>query len=36
MTAGIKGNSHFPMMDKNNREVADLIQKSLREKGLYR
>jgi hypothetical protein len=33
---GIKGNSHFPMMDKNNREVADLIQKWLGERGLYR
>jgi hypothetical protein len=32
---GIKGNSHFPMMDKNNREVADLIQKWLGDKGLY-
>ncbi len=36
MTVGIKGNSQFPMMDKNNREVADLIQKWLGEKGLYR
>lgn len=33
---GIKGNSHFPMMDKNNREVADLIQKWLSDKGLYK
>jgi hypothetical protein len=33
---GIKGNSHFPMMDRNNREVADLIQKWLGGKGLYR
>ena len=32
---GIKGNSHFPMMDKNNREVADLIQKWLSDRGLY-
>ena len=33
---GIKGNSHFPMLDRNNREVADLIQKWLGDKGLYK
>jgi hypothetical protein len=32
--AGIKGNSHMLMMDKNNGEIADLIQKWLSEKGL--
>jgi hypothetical protein len=32
---GIRGNSHFPMMDHNNREVADLIQRWLTDKGLY-
>ena len=32
--AGIKGNSHMLMMDKNNGEVADLIQTWLVGKGL--
>jgi len=32
--AGIKGNSHMLMMDKNNGEIADLIQKWLSDKGL--
>ncbi|WP_439373617.1 esterase [Bradyrhizobium sp. DASA03120] len=32
--AGIKGNSHMVMMDKNNLEVAGLIQKWLEAKGL--
>jgi hypothetical protein len=32
--AGIKGNSHMLMMDKNNAEVAALIQKWLEGKGL--
>src|SRR5260221_3830342 len=31
---GIKGNSHMIMMDKNNAEIADLIQKWLLDKGL--
>src|SRR5229473_1086280 len=31
---GIKGNSHMMMMDKNNAEIADLIQKWLLDKGL--
>ena len=31
---GIKGNSHMLMMDKNNAQVAALIQKWLVEKGL--
>ena len=32
--AGIKGNSHMMMMDKNNAMIADLIQKWLLDKGL--
>ena len=32
--AGIKGNSHMVMMDKNNLVVADMIQKWLEGKGL--
>jgi hypothetical protein len=31
---GIKGNSHMLMMDKNNAEIADVIQKWLVGKGL--
>ena len=31
---GIKGNTHFMMMEKNNGELADLIQKWLVGKGL--
>ena len=31
---GIKGNSHMIMMDKNNTEVAGLIEKWLEGKGL--
>ena len=31
---GIRGNSHMLMMDKNNGQVADLIQKWLVDKGL--
>ena len=31
---GIKGNSHMLMMDKNNAQTADLIQKWLSDKGL--
>jgi hypothetical protein len=31
---GIKGNSHMIMMDKNNAEVAHLIQNWLEKKGL--
>jgi hypothetical protein len=34
--AGIKGNSHMMMMDKNNAEVAALIQAWLEGKGLTR
>ncbi len=32
--AGIKGNTHFVMSDLNNVEIADLITKWLKEKGL--
>jgi len=35
-TAGIKGNSHMLMMDKNNLAVAELIQEWLAKHGLYR
>ena len=31
---GLKGNTHFPMSDLNNKEVADLLSKWLNEKGL--
>jgi hypothetical protein len=31
---GIKGNSHMLMMDKNNAEIAEVIQKWLEGKGL--
>jgi alpha/beta hydrolase family protein len=31
---GVFGNTHFPFSDLNNREVADLLQQFLREKGL--
>lgn len=31
---GLKGNTHFPMSDLNNIEVADLLSKWLNEKGL--
>ena len=33
--AGIRGNSHMLMMDKNNLEVAALIQRWLEQQGLY-
>ena len=33
---GIKGNSHMMMMDKNNLQVADVIQDWLEKQGLYR
>ena len=32
--AGLKGNTHFPFSDLNNIEVADLMSKWLKEKGL--
>ena len=31
---GIRGNTHFMMMEKNNAEIADVIQKWLVGKGL--
>lgn len=31
---GIKGNTHFPMSDLNNQQIADLHTKWLKEKGL--
>lgn len=31
---GLKGNTHFPMSDLNNIEVADLLSEWLKEKGL--
>lgn len=31
---GIKGNTHFPFLDLNNVEIADLMEKFLQEKGL--
>ncbi|NDD24805.1 MAG: esterase, partial [Betaproteobacteria bacterium] len=34
--AGIKGNSHMIMMDKNSDQVAALIQDWLQKKGLYK
>ncbi|WP_036602891.1 alpha/beta hydrolase [Olivibacter sitiensis] len=33
---GIKGNTHFPFSDLNNIEIADLMSKWLKEKGLDR
>ena len=31
---GIKGNTHFPFSDLNNRQIADLVSGFLKEKGL--
>jgi hypothetical protein len=31
---GIHGNTHFPFSDLNNVEIADLLSKFLKEKGL--
>ena len=31
---GIKGNTHFPMSDLNNVQIADMMSKWLKEKGL--
>jgi hypothetical protein len=33
--AGIRGNSHMMMMDKNSLEVADVIQIWLEREGLW-
>ena len=35
-SVGIRGNSHMLMMDRNNLEVAALIQRWLERQGLYR
>ena len=32
---GIKGNSHMMMMDKNNMQIAEIMQNWLKSKGLY-
>ena len=34
--AGIKGNSHMLMMDRNNAQVSDLIQNWLEKQGLWK
>ncbi|HTP96877.1 MAG TPA: esterase [Burkholderiales bacterium] len=34
--AGVPGNSHMMMMDRNNLQVAGIIQKWLADQGLYR
>jgi hypothetical protein len=31
---GVRGNTHFLMSDLNNLEIADLMSKFLKEKGL--
>jgi hypothetical protein len=31
---GVRGNTHFPMSDLNNLQIADLMFKFLKEKGL--
>ena len=31
---GMRGNTHFPMMERNNAEIADIIQSWLVSKGL--
>jgi hypothetical protein len=31
---GIRGNTHFPFLDLNNLEIADLLSKFLKEKRL--
>lgn len=33
---GIRGNTHFPMLDLNNVRIADLLSEFLKEKGLDR
>ena len=33
---GIKGNSHMMMMDKNNLQIAELIEDWLKKKGVSR
>jgi hypothetical protein len=34
--AGIAGNTHFPMLDNNNVQIADLLSQFMKEKGLDR
>lgn len=31
---GVRGNTHFPMSDMNSHEIADLLSKFLKERGL--
>jgi len=31
---GIRGNTHFPFSDLNNREIAELLSKYLKKRGL--
>jgi hypothetical protein len=31
---GIRGNTHFPFSDMNNREIADMMSEFLKKKGL--
>ena len=31
---GIRGNTHAPFADRNNLEIADLLERYLHEKGL--
>jgi hypothetical protein len=33
---GVRGNTHFPMLDLNNVKIADLLSQFLKEKGLDR
>jgi pimeloyl-ACP methyl ester carboxylesterase len=33
---GIRGNSHLPMLDKNNAEVAEIVNRWLAARGLWR
>jgi hypothetical protein len=33
---GIRGNTHFPMLDLNNVKIADLLSQFLKEQGLDR
>jgi hypothetical protein len=31
---GVRGNTHFPMSDLNNLQIADLLSQFLAQKGL--
>ena len=33
---GIRGNGHLMMMDRNNAEIADILNRWLAERGLWR